>query len=84
MKLETRVTSNWYADVIYAALPNGTTPNDALNAALEGMDAPSVLSDALNQLDETERAQHLEWRGGAKAGAPRGAPAGVPADRGAG
>jgi len=51
VKLETRVTSNWYADVIYAALPNGTTPNDALNAALEGMDAPSVLSDALNQLD---------------------------------
>ncbi|HET6932909.1 MAG TPA: carboxypeptidase-like regulatory domain-containing protein [Candidatus Acidoferrum sp.] len=51
VKLETRVTSNWYADAIYAALPNGTTPNDALNAALEGMEAPSVLSDALNQLD---------------------------------
>jgi len=26
-------------------------PNDALNAELEGMDAPSVLVDALNQLD---------------------------------
>jgi hypothetical protein len=51
VKLETRVTSNWYADAIYAALPNGTTPNDALNAALEGMDAPGVLTDALNQLD---------------------------------
>lgn len=51
VKLETRVTSNWYADAIYAALPNGTTPNDALNAALEGVDAPSVLTDALNQLD---------------------------------
>jgi hypothetical protein len=51
VKLETRVTSNWYADAIYAALPNGTTPNDALNAQLEGMAAPSVLSDALNQLD---------------------------------
>ena len=51
VKLETRITSNWYADAIYAALPNGTTPNDALNAELEGMDAPSVLADALNQLD---------------------------------
>jgi len=51
VKLETRLTSNWYADAIYAALPNGTTPNDALNAELEGMDAPGVLTDALNQLD---------------------------------
>jgi len=51
VKLETRITSSWYADAIYAALPNGTTPNDALNAALEGMDAPGVLTDALNQLD---------------------------------
>ena len=51
VKLETRVTSNWYADAIYAALPNGTTPNDALNAELEGMNAPSALTDALNQLD---------------------------------
>ncbi len=51
VKLETRVTSNWYVDAIYAALPNGIIPNDALNAELEGMDAPSVLTDALNQLD---------------------------------
>ena len=51
VKLETRITSNWYVDTIYAALPNGTTPNDALNAELEGMDAPGVLADALNQLD---------------------------------
>jgi hypothetical protein len=51
VKLETHVTSNWYADAIYAALPNGTAPNDELNAALEGMDAPGVLTDALNQLD---------------------------------
>jgi hypothetical protein len=51
VKLETRVSSNWYVDAIYAALPNGITPNDALNAELEGMDAPSVLTDALNQLD---------------------------------
>jgi hypothetical protein len=51
VKLETRVTSNWYADAVYAALPNGTTPDDALSAELEGMDAPGVLADALNQLD---------------------------------
>jgi hypothetical protein len=51
VKLETRVTSNWYVDAIYAALPNGTTPNDALNAELEGMGAPGALTDALNQLD---------------------------------
>ena len=49
VKLETRVTSSWYVDAIYASLPNGTTPHDALNADLE--DAPSILSDALNQLD---------------------------------
>lgn len=51
VKLETRVTSHWFVDAIYASLPNGTTPNDALNAELEGMDAPGALVDALNQLD---------------------------------
>jgi hypothetical protein len=51
VKLETRVTSNWFVDTIYAALPNGTTPNDALNAELARMDAPGALTDALNQLD---------------------------------
>ncbi len=51
VKLETRINSNWYVDTIYAALPNGTAPNDALNAELDGMDAPGALTDALNQLD---------------------------------
>lgn len=51
VKLESRLSSEWYLDTIYASLPNGTTPNDALNAELEGADAPSVLTDALNQLD---------------------------------
>ena len=51
VKLETRLTSNWNVDVIYAALPNGTAPNDFLNDELLGKDAPSVLADALNQLD---------------------------------
>ena len=51
VKAETRVTPNWYVDTIYAALPNGTTPSDTLSAELQGIDAPSVLADALNQLD---------------------------------
>jgi hypothetical protein len=51
VKLEARLTSNWYVDTIYAALPNGTAPNDSLNDALRGVDAPGVLTDALNQLD---------------------------------
>ena len=51
IKLETRVTSSWYVDAIYASLPNGTTPHAALNAELEGVEAPSVLADALSQLD---------------------------------
>ena len=51
VKLETRLSSDWYLDTIYASLPNGTTPNDELSAELEGADAPSVLADALNQLD---------------------------------
>lgn len=51
VKLETRLTSGWYVDAIYASLPNGSAPRDTLNADLDGLDAPSVLTDALNQLD---------------------------------
>jgi len=51
VKVETRLTPNWHLDTIYAALPNGTTPNDSLSAAFEGVDAPGLLTDALNQLD---------------------------------
>lgn len=51
VKLETRLTSNWNVDAIYAALPNGTALNDSLNDELLGRDAPSVLAAALNQLD---------------------------------
>jgi hypothetical protein len=51
VKLETRVTQNWYVDVVYAALPNGTIPHDSLSAELAGTDTPGVLVDALNQLD---------------------------------
>jgi len=51
VKLETRITSDWYVDAIYASLPNGITPHDALNAELEGVNAPGILTEALDQLD---------------------------------
>jgi hypothetical protein len=51
LKLESRINSNWYVDSIYAALPNGTTPNDALSAELQAMDSPDTLAETLNQLD---------------------------------
>ena len=51
VKLETRLSPDWYVDAIYAALPNGTKPNDSLNAELESVNAPSVLTEALNHLD---------------------------------
>ena len=51
VRLQTRLTTNWSMDTIYAALPNGTAPNDLMTSELEGVDAPSVLADALNQLD---------------------------------
>ena len=49
--LQTRLSTNWSMDTIYAALPNGTALNDLMTSELEGVDAPSVLADALNQLD---------------------------------
>jgi Carboxypeptidase regulatory-like domain len=51
VKVETRVTPNWYVDTVYAALPNGATPRDTLSAELQDIDAPGILADALNQLD---------------------------------
>jgi len=51
VKLETRVTSNWFVDAIYASQPNGTALYDELTSELEGMGRPDVLTDALDQLD---------------------------------
>jgi Carboxypeptidase regulatory-like domain len=51
VRLQTRLTNNWSMDAIYAALPNGNAPNDLMVSELESVDAPSVLADALNQLD---------------------------------
>jgi Carboxypeptidase regulatory-like domain len=51
VKLETRQSQNWYIDAIYASLPNGTAQNDTLSDELQSVAAPSVLADALSQLD---------------------------------
>jgi len=52
VKVETRLTSHWYVDTIYAALPNGAAPGDLLSPELQGIETqPSLLADALNQLD---------------------------------
>jgi len=51
MKLETRVAPKWYADVIYAALPNSALPNDTLVSELNGSSPTDNLANALNQLD---------------------------------
>jgi hypothetical protein len=51
MKLETRVAPKWYADIIYAALPNSALPNDSLVSDLIGSSPTDNLTNALNQLD---------------------------------
>ena len=60
-KLETRVAPRWYADMIYAALPNSGVPNDALASDLAVSTATSNLTNALNQLDTFPS---LLWRKG--------------------
>lgn len=51
MKLEARVAPKWYADMIYAALPNSALPNDTLVSDLTGSSPTGNLTNALNQLD---------------------------------
>ncbi len=51
MKLETRVAPKWYADMIYAALPNSALPNDTLVSDLTGSSPTGNLTNAINQLD---------------------------------
>jgi hypothetical protein len=81
VRLQTRLTNNWSMDTIYAALPNGNAPNDLMVSELEGVDTPSVLADALNQLDTfpallmraghpvLESGRHEEMAAGRKLGA---------------
>jgi hypothetical protein len=51
VKVETRLTTDWYLDTIYAALPNGVVQGDELGSGIDAIDAPGELTDALNQLD---------------------------------
>lgn len=61
VKLETRVTTNWYLDAVYASLPVGIASSDALAADLTGAPQPNALRTALEQLDEFPA---LLWRNG--------------------
>lgn len=61
IKLETKLASNWYVDMVYAALPNGLAEGDALAADINSESTPSVLGNALSQLDAFPA---LLWRAG--------------------
>jgi len=61
LKLETRVSPNWYVDAIYAALPTGGAYGDNSIADLTQDSSPSVLASALDQLDSFPV---LLWHGG--------------------
>jgi hypothetical protein len=51
IKWETKISPNWYVDVIYAALPMGAAMDDQLNDAQSPFSTSSVLTNALDQLD---------------------------------
>lgn len=52
IKVQTKLSPNWYLDTVYASLPNGlSAPADELSAGLNGLDVPGPLTDAINQLD---------------------------------
>ncbi|MGB2676618.1 MAG: carboxypeptidase-like regulatory domain-containing protein [Candidatus Acidiferrum sp.] len=61
LKLESRLASNWYLNLIYASLPTTGVPSDTLASDLIAGNAPSNLSNALNQLDTFPA---LLWRNG--------------------
>jgi hypothetical protein len=61
MKFESKLSPNWYLDVVYAASPSGTAPYDAFASELTGVPAPRALTSALNQLDAFPA---LLWRNG--------------------
>jgi hypothetical protein len=48
---ETRITPNWYVDVLYVALPADTAYSENADSELINERSPSVLATALNQLD---------------------------------
>lgn len=51
MKLETELSPNWRANLIYAAVPNGTGISDTAASGFDGEGAASALTSALSQLD---------------------------------
>jgi Carboxypeptidase regulatory-like domain len=61
MKLESKLSPNWYLDIVYASSPAGTAPNDAFTSELTGVPVPNALTSALNQLDAFPA---LMWRNG--------------------
>ena len=58
---ETRVTPNWYVDLIYASLPTGAATTDNAVAELTSTASTNALSAAMNQLDAFPA---LLWRAG--------------------
>jgi hypothetical protein len=51
LELENKVSSNWYVDAVYAALPAGVTNGDNSIAYLTETAQPNVLTSAMDQLD---------------------------------
>jgi Carboxypeptidase regulatory-like domain len=51
IKWETKLSSNWYMDVVYAALPMGAAMDDQLNDTSSPFNTATVLTNALDQLD---------------------------------
>ena len=61
MRFESKLSPNWYLDVVYGSSPSGTAPTDAFTSELTGVPPPSALTSALNQLDAFPV---LMWRNG--------------------
>ena len=58
---ETKISPNWYVDLVYASLPTGASTNNNPVAELTGSEATNVLSSAMSQLDAFPA---LLWRAG--------------------
>jgi hypothetical protein len=51
LSLETKISPNWYVDLVYASLPTGASTNNNPVAELTGSESTNVLSSAMSQLD---------------------------------
>lgn len=61
VNLQTKLSPNWYVDLIYASVPNTSVGSDTLAADLSDAPAANVLQTALNQLDAFPT---MLWRNG--------------------